>query len=243
MQEAERLKLELEKEKELIQLKERFISVVSHEFRTPLSVIMSSAELVQTFHERMPLERQLEHLHVILLQAEFMVSLMDDVLTVNKARAGRLEFKPMPLDVIRFCQETLERIQVLDKANHSFVFEHEGDLSNVTLDAKLLQHILVNLLSNAVKYSPDGGEVKLECKREGDEIVLRVSDHGIGIPPEGLAHLFDLFYRATNTGDIGGTGLGLSIAKESVELHGGTIQCESELGVGTTFTVRLPISA
>ncbi|MEP7291002.1 MAG: PAS domain S-box protein, partial [Chloroflexota bacterium] len=237
LQEAEVLRLELEKEKDLLQLKERFISVVSHEFRTPLSVIMSSSELIERFYDRMPRERQLEHLRVILAQAEFMTGLLNDVLTVNKARAGRLEFNPAPLNLVTFAQTTLERIQVLDKGTHNFVLSHEDDLSGVKLDAKLLQHILVNLLSNAVKYSPEGGDVCLEIRRENEHILIRVSDQGIGIPPESLNHLYEPFSRGSNTGQIGGTGLGMTIVKESIDLHKGTIACESAVGVGTIFTV------
>jgi PAS domain S-box-containing protein len=240
MLEAERMQVEIAKERELIQLKERFISVVSHEFRTPLSVIMSSAELVHRYFDRMPRERQLEHLHEVLAQTEFMVGLLDNVLTVNKARAGRLEFNPAPLDVTAFCQATLERMQAVDGGKHRFVFTHEGDLSGVKLDAKLLQHILVNLLSNAVKYSPDGGDVCLKVNCQDNAVVFHVSDQGIGIPAESLPQLYDAFFRANNTGNIGGTGLGMAIVKESVDLHQGSIQCESEVGVGTTFTVHLP---
>jgi signal transduction histidine kinase len=240
MFEAERLRVEIEKERELIELKERFISVVSHEFRTPLSVIMSSAELLERYFDRMSRERQLDHVREVLSQSEFMVGLLNDVLTINKARAGRLEFNPAPLDLMTFCQGTLERIQAVDKSKHKFVFTHDGDLSQVVLDAKLLQHILVNLLSNAAKYSPDDGEVHFEVTRPNNDVVFRVSDQGIGIPPESQARLFEPFHRANNVGSIGGTGLGLAIVKESVDLHRGTISCESAVGVGTTFTVRLP---
>ncbi|MBZ0299838.1 MAG: HAMP domain-containing histidine kinase, partial [Anaerolineae bacterium] len=223
-------------------LKERFISVVSHEFRTPLSVIMSSAELLDRYHHKMPPERQIEHVREVLSQSEYMVGLLEDVLTVNKARAGRLEFNPAPLDVTAFCQGTLERFQGVDKGQHHFVFTHEGDLSGAVLDAKLLQHILVNLLSNAVKYSPDSSEVSLQLFRQNGHVVFRVRDQGIGIPADSLPQLYDPFYRAHNTGDIRGTGLGMTIVKESVDIHGGSIACESQEGVGTTFTVHVPIA-
>lgn len=241
-QAAEHLRRELDKQTELLRLKEEFISIVSHEFRTPLTVIAASSELVLTYYEQMPAERRIKHFQVILEQARFMTSLLNDVLTINRARAGKLEFNPMPLDLIAFCQETLERIEGVDKGKHNFVFTHEGELSNVRLDVKLLQHILVNLLSNAVKYSPDGGDVNLDVVRRTDEIVLRVSDQGIGIPAESLPRLYEPFYRAKNTGDIGGSGLGTAIVKESVDFHNGTIRYESEVGEGTTVTVSLPLT-
>jgi PAS domain S-box-containing protein len=237
---AERLRIEIEKERELIQLKERFISVVSHEFRTPLSVIMSSADLVQRYRERMTVEKQHSHIQEILSQSGFMVGLLNDVLTVNKARAGRIEFKPAPVDLKTFCQGIVERLQPAEQEQPQLVLRFEGPLENVVMDAKLLQHILVNLLSNAIKYSPDGGEVRFEVTRQNGDVVFRIRDQGIGIPAKSLARLFEPFHRADNVGSIGGTGLGLAIVKESVDLHRGTISCESEVGVGTTFTVRLP---
>jgi PAS domain S-box-containing protein len=241
-QEAAELRIQIQKQAELMRLKESFISIVSHEFRTPLTVIMASAELMLNYFEKMPSERRLKHINVILEQSQFMAGLLEDVLTINKARAGRLEFNPVPIDLAAFFQETLERIRGVDNNKHQFVFTSEGNLSHVPMDIKLLQHILVNLLSNAVKYSPDGGEVRLDVMRQGDEIVFRVSDQGIGIPPESLPQLYEPFFRANNTGTIGGTGLGMAIVKESVDLHQGTIQYESEVEVGTTVTVRLPVT-
>ncbi|MBE0691380.1 MAG: PAS domain-containing sensor histidine kinase, partial [Anaerolineae bacterium] len=243
LRKAELLRMELDKEKELLQLKERFISVVSHEFRSPLAVIISSAELVHLYHDRMATDRQLKHVHEIMSQAEFMVGLLDDVLTVNKAQAGRLEFNPAPLNLVAYCEAMLERMQAVDKGKHNFVFTHTGDLSDVSLDAKLLQQILVNLLSNAIKYSPNGGDVRLEVHREHDDVMFLVSDQGIGIPADSLPYLYDPFYRANNTGDIGGTGLGTAIVMESLDLHKGTISCETEVDADTTFTVRLPASS
>lgn len=243
MQAAAILRTDLEKEKELLQLKERFISVVSHEFRTPLSVIYASAELMHRYRDRIAPDRQDQHMRDILSQTEYMVDLLDDVLLVNIAQSGRLEFNPSPLDVVIFCETAIERMQVIDRGKHNFCFTHTGDLRSAALDAKLLQHILSNLLSNAIKYSPDGGDVRLDVCLEQGDVVLRVSDQGIGIPAESLPYLYEPFYRARNTGDIGGTGLGTAIVKESVDLHRGVIACESELGVGTTFTVRLPVTS
>jgi len=240
LQEAERRRVELEKEKELLQLKERFLSVVSHEFRTPLAVIVSSADLVHNYYDRLPRERQLAYLEAVISQAHYMVSLLDDVLAVHKAQAGKLEFNPAPLDLLAFCETTLERIRAVDSGQHNLIFVHEGDLSGVTLDKKLVQHILINLLSNAIKYSPDGSDVRLEVSRNKDGVMLRVSDQGIGIPPDSEPHLYTPFYRASNTGDISGTGLGMTIVKDSVDRHSGTITYTSEEGRGTTFIVTLP---
>lgn len=243
LREAERQRTQIEKERELLQLKERFVSVVSHEFRTPLAVIYTAAEMMHRYYERMTPDRLFKQINEILGQADYMVGLLDDVLTVNKARAGRLEFNPAPLDLLAFCQATIERIQAVDDGKHTINFASDGHMREVVLDSQLLQHILVNLLSNAVKYSPDGGEVRLDVLRSNGTVTFRVSDQGIGIPADGLGRLYDPFYRASNTRTIKGTGLGLTIVKESVDLHNGTITCESEEGVGTIFTVQLPTSS
>jgi len=239
--EAERLRVEITKERELLQLKENFISIVSHEFRTPLTAIMSSAELIQRYYDHLPRERHFHHLGEILSQSNFMVNLLDDVLTVNKSRAGWMEFKPVSMDLAAFCNSVVERLRAQDKEKHQFIVHIDGDLSQVVMDARLLRHIVVNLLTNAVKYSAEGGEIKLDILRQGEDVVLRVSDQGIGIPIEAMSRLYEPFQRAGNVGTISGTGLGLTIVKDSVERHGGAIMCQSQVGVGTIFTVRLPV--
>lgn len=239
--EAKTLRLELEKEREVVELKEHFISIMAHEFRTPLAIIQSSKETLQHYFDRMTPERRQEKLVTIGEQVGQIVELLDEFLTISQSRAGKMQFNPKPLNLVTFCQKLSQQIQMVDKSLHHFVFTSEGELGEVNGDEKLLQHIVVNLLSNAVKYSPDGGEVRLELSRKGDEAMLRVSDEGIGIPQEEQKHLFEAFYRATNTRSIKGTGLGLAIVKECVVAHGGTIHCESEEDKGTAFVVNLPI--
>ncbi len=239
--ESERRRLELEAEHEVLTLKERFITLASHEFRTPLAIIASSAELVKFYHDRMSTERQLEHIQEVLTQAGFMTNLLDDVLTVNQAQAGKLVLTLAPINIRTFCESMLERIQAAGDIKHNLIFNCDGDLSNVLQDIKLLNHILINLVNNAIKYSPAGGDVRLDAWSEHGFLFFRVSDEGIGIPPSAFDKLFEPFNRADNVGMIGGTGLGLTIVKESVDVLGGTITCESELDVGTTFTVRIPL--
>jgi signal transduction histidine kinase len=171
-----------------------------------------------------------------------MNGLLDNVLILGKAKAGKIEFEPTSLDLEAFCHDILEQIQVTDKVGHRFLFHIEGDLQEALIDERLLRHILVNLLSNAVKYSPAGTTVRLEITRDGYEGIFRVSDTGIGIPEEDQKRLFEPFHRAGNTRGIDGTGLGLTIVKQAVEVHQGTISCESATGVGTTFIVHLPIA-
>lgn len=162
------------------------------------------------------------------------------MLLIGKAEAGKLEFKPTGLDLISFCRELTEEMQ-LAAENHTIVFSTRGDCTPAYMDEKLLRHILSNLLSNAIKYSPSGGTVKLELIEEQKTVMFHIQDRGIGIPQADLTQLFDSFHRASNVGTISGTGLGLAIVKKAVDLHNGQIFVKSEIGVGTTFTVKLPL--
>jgi PAS domain S-box-containing protein len=240
--EAERQRVEFEKERELIELKERFISVVSHDLRTPLAVIVSSTDILQRYQDRLSPERQQEHFRKIQKQATGMTEMMQEILLLSKAHAGKLSFDPAPTDVERFCLELFDQVRLTSKTDHDFVFNLRAPIGEAMLDEKLLQHILLNLLTNAVKYSPDGGEVRFELWEQGESLYFQISDQGIGVPPEAQARLFEPFHRAKNVGDIIGTGLGMAIAKENVDRHGGTIVCESRVGEGSTFTVTLPIT-
>ncbi|MBL8166478.1 MAG: PAS domain S-box protein [Anaerolineae bacterium] len=241
--EAERLRLDLSKEREVLEVKEQFISTLSHDFRTPLAVIMTSKDMIARYYDRLTPDRRDHHLHVIEDQVNYILSLLDDLLTIGRARAGKFSFQPEALDLVSFCQGLVIQVQTADRLEHQFEFIAQGNLADLRLDKKLLHHIIVNLLSNAAKYSPVQTKVALMVNREDDEVVIRVQDQGIGIPPEDQAKLFEPFHRAQNVGSIKGTGLGLAIVKESVETHGGTIICTSQQNVGTTFTVRLPLIA
>jgi PAS domain S-box-containing protein len=238
---AEMMNAEIEHERELVQLKENFISMVSHEFRTPLAVIISAVDLLENFFERLSPERRAEKLRKVKSQADYMNDLLDQVLFISRAKSGKLRFQPREMNLVLLCLDIIEHTKLRrDYKDQTIIFRHEGDLSTLWLDDKLLQHILMNLLENAIKYSPARSEVIFEVAAIGSSVVMKVSDHGIGIPPEDQAHLFEAFHRAGNTEDIGGTGLGLSIVKNSVEIHHGTISYESQTGVGTTFIVTLP---
>jgi signal transduction histidine kinase len=238
---SELRRLELEKEKEFVELRERFISLVSHEFRSPLAVMYSSTQLLQRYADRIAPEKRVKYIKDIENQIRYMNGLLDDMLILGKAKAGKIEFDPTPHDLEAFCHDILEQIQVTDQVGHRFLYNVQGELHEVLVDERLLRHILVNLLSNAVKYSPAGTTVRLEITRQGHEGIFRVSDTGIGIPEEDQKRLFEPFHRAGNARDIDGTGLGLTIVKHAVEVHKGTILCESATGVGTTFIVNLPI--
>lgn len=231
----------LEKEKELSDLKSRFVTMASHEFRTPLTTILSSAELLEDYGERWSQEKKLNHLRRIAINVKHMTQLLNDVLLIGKAEAGKLECSPSALNVVQFCQDLVEEMQTITDS-HKINFNYQCDRSSVVLDEKLLRHILNNLLSNAIKYSPKGGNVYFNLVCTSSVAIFRIQDEGIGIPELDKIQLFESFYRASNVGTISGTGLGLAIVKRSVDSHGGSITVESEVGVGTTFVVSLPLN-
>jgi PAS domain S-box-containing protein len=237
---SERLRVEMEKEREVTQLKEDFITMVSHDFRTPLAVIMTSSEMLERYSERLTEAHRAEQLHKIRDQVYYMTDLLDDVLLLGQARANKLEFKPTPVDLGKLCQSIFDEVRSTAGAKHQFRLDIAAHFDPVKVDETLIHRILTNLLANAVKYSPDGGEICLELMREGADIVMQVYDEGIGIPEKDQARLFEPFHRGLNTRGIKGTGLGLAIVNESVQLQGGSIRVESQEGKGTTFTVRLP---
>ncbi len=236
----------LEKERELSELKSRFLATASHEFRTPLTTIYSSAELLQHYGDGWAAEKRLTHFERIQATVRRMMSLLDDVLLVSRADAGRLKFKSQPVAIASFFEEIVEEFQLGQGMQHQIVLElmngENRAVDRINADERLLRIIVTNLLSNAIKYSAEGGQVKLAACLTGEQIHFSVTDKGIGIPPQDQALIFDAFHRATNVGATPGTGLGLNIVRHSVDLHGGTISFESTPGEGTTFHVTIPTS-
>jgi len=241
LMEKELLRVALEKEQELGELKNRFMSTVSHEFRTPLAMILTSSELLERYHDKLTAERREIAFGTIKAQVKHLGEMLDDISVIIKAQMGRLEFNPIPLDLDALCHRIVNEIQATIGIAHQLALTTSGDLANLSIDERLLQHILRNLLSNAVKYSPPGEKVEVNLSRQDDHILLEVRDYGIGIPAEDQEYLFEPYHRASNVGTISGTGLGLKIARDCAELHGGTITFVSEEGKGTTFTARLPV--
>jgi PAS domain S-box-containing protein len=232
----------LEQQKALNELRSRFVAMTSHEFRTPLAAILSAEELLRHYGDRLPPAERIEVLDSIAAGVQRMSRMMDRVLLLGKADAGMLEFEPRQLELAPLCRQLVEeaRAQQPEQANEVALQVGDGAGRGV-YDEKLLRHIFSNLLSNALKYSPGGGAVRFDVRREGASTVFEVADSGIGIPPDEVTHLFETFHRASNVGAIQGTGLGLAIVKNAVEKHGGAIEVTSALGEGTSFTVRLPV--
>ncbi len=229
----------LEKEKELNKLKTSFVSMVSHEFRNPLTTILSLAQLLRLYSHKLPKEKQIEYLKNIQVHVERMATMLDDILIIGSSDLGRLKCKPGDTDVEKICREIIEDLQLTSKNNIiNFIYNGRGIKAHI--DEKLLRHILNNLLSNAIKYSPEGSTVDFELDCEAENLLFRIRDQGIGIPEEDQKCLFESFHRASNVGIVSGTGLGLSIVKRCIDLHGGQIDFSSQVGTGTTFTVFLP---
>ena len=230
----------LEREKELSELKSRFVSMTSHEFRTPLAGIMSSIELLSDYGERLDAGERAELADVIKSSVRRMTQMLDQVLLIGRSDAGRLEFRPQPLELKSLVMQVIDEVRSLERQQAVIDLDWRVQGERRSLDERLIRHILSNLLTNAVKYSPQGKPVQLVIASSPQQVVFTVTDHGIGIPPEDRPLLFQSFHRGRNVGSISGTGLGLAIVKKAVELHGGTIQVESNLGKGSRFRVFIP---
>ena len=240
-QAAATLQQALHKEKELGELKSRFISMASHEFRTPLAAIRATTDTLLTYRQRLPDEQIERRLSKILGQVDYLKGIIEDVLQLARLQAQRVAFTPVPIDLDHLCRTLIEEVRGQEAGPERVLYQAADTVRAVLLDPKLMRQIIVNLLSNALKYSLDDKPVALTLRNSDGVLVLQVRDEGIGIPAADLPHLYQPFHRASNVGAIAGTGLGLTITKEFVELQGGTLRVTSEVGVGTTFTVRIPL--
>ncbi|MBN1964291.1 MAG: PAS domain S-box protein [Anaerolineae bacterium] len=238
----EQMRRALQSEKELSELRSRFVSTAAHEFSTPLSTIRSAAFLLEKRTDRLTAVQRHEQFRKIRVAIDNMAHLMDEILIIGRAEAGRLPYEPAPLDLEALCRDIIEQVLIGARPGFRIQFHPSGPCQRVLADEKLLRHILTNLLSNAVKYSPDHDTATLDVACDDEQVMLRVADQGIGIPPEDQAQLFEAFQRASNVTDFKGSGLGLAITRQAVERHGGTITFTSQVGAGTTFEVILPIT-
>lgn len=234
------LNMALQKEKELVEMKSKFVSIASHEFRTPLASISMSAGFIEKYLERMSANDIQQKIGIIHKQVNHMTSLMDDILTVGKAEAGKITVSIKPVNVYEFIHQLVEDVHSATHYTHTIkvYFAEEG--IKINTDEKLMRNILINLLNNAIKFSPGAGQVYLKIYTDGFGIHLNIQDFGIGIPQDDVKNLFQSFQRGSNVHTIPGTGLGLSIVKKAVDLLHGTITVQSQPGNGATFTVFLP---
>ncbi|MBK6902704.1 MAG: PAS domain-containing sensor histidine kinase [Saprospirales bacterium] len=231
----------LEKEKELSELKSRFVSMASHEFRTPLSTILSSISLLSRYTETSQQDKRDKHINRIKSSVRNLTGILNDFLSLSKLEEGKIENLPSEFDIGELCPEVIDEIQGLLKDGQEIVHEGLGSPLFVRWDKRLVKNILFNLLSNAIKYSDEGKKIFMKERLEEDFFLIDIVDKGIGIPDADQPYLFTRFFRAANATNIQGTGLGLNIVKRYIDLVGGSITFESQLNEGTIFTVCLPL--
>ncbi|HTI10549.1 MAG TPA: ATP-binding protein [Puia sp.] len=236
----EEMRNSLIREKELNEMKSRFVTLASHEFKTPLSVILSSVSLIDKYNTPESEDNRHRHVQRIKSNVNNLRQILNDFLSVEKLEAGIVKNNPVPADLVQLTTDILADMEDSYRGSQRIIFEIHGEPRLVAVDTHLLQNILNNLVSNALKYSPSPSEVRLTLYFGTGTVTFVVSDSGIGIPPEDLPHLFERFFRARNTTGISGTGLGLSIVKKYLDLLEGTIEVSSQSGAGTTITITLP---
>ncbi len=227
----------LEREKELNQMKSRFVSMASHEFRTPLSSIQLSADLIDKYVVKPDLNNVLRHTGRIKNSVQLLTSILNDFLSLERLEADRVVAKMEQVNLVRLGEEITEEMQLICKKNQHIVYQHTGSTAMFLLDPNLIKSSVINLISNAIKYSGEDTFIEFNTEIAGDTCMLTVKDNGIGIPNEDHKNLFEPFFRANNTGNIPGTGLGLNIVKRYAKLMGGTVSFSSELHKGTTITL------
>lgn len=240
-QKSEEIHRLLLQEKEISDLKIQLFSMISHEFRTPLTVIFSASQLLENRLKDAD-QSSRKNLYRIQSSVKLMNQFLTDILILTRAESGNLSCQLEPLDIEAFCLNLVEDFQFINKNNTPIKFVSQGLMIRPYLDEKLLYSILSNLLLNAIKYSPTGAGISLILGKDSDRIVFQVRDHGIGIAEEDRGKIYEPFYRGQNVENIIGTGLGLAVVKKCVELHRGEITLDSQVGKGTSFTVKLPIS-
>ena len=223
-------------------MKSELVSMFSHDFRSPLTTVLSCAELLQNKGHLLTEDKKVHLFDLLRGASKNMAQLLDEVLLVGRADSGTLECNLAPLDLGLLCRQIVDELQIIaDKKQIKIIFISQGELPESFWDESLIRHILSNLLSNAIKYSLENSKVQFELISEEKQVIFRIQDWGIGIPKADISHLFEPFHRASNVKRIPGTGLGLSIVKSCVETHQGDINLESEVGVGSIFTVTIPL--
>jgi two-component system, LuxR family, sensor kinase FixL len=231
----------LRKEMQLNELKSRFVTMASHEFRTPLSAILSSASLIGKYNDTEDEEKRKKHVTRIKSSVANLTNILNDFLSISRLEEGKVLNTPVEFDVKELAQEVIEEISSVLKDRQTIDYEHKGLGKDVLLDKNIIKNIAINLLSNAIKYSQEGKEILFLTHLTENQLVIKIKDQGIGIPEEDQVHLFNRFFRAQNVTSIQGTGLGLNIVKKYVDLLNGQVEFSSELNVGTTFTILLPL--
>lgn len=238
----EEVSMSLEKEKELGQLKSRFVSMASHEFRTPLSAVQLSASLIDKYAAPFDNANITKHVLKIKNSVNNLTTILNDFLSLEKLEAGKVEATFHHFDLVKLSEEITEEMQILAKQNQSIIYQHTGTAGVVELDPNLLKNCIINLIGNAIKYSGENTFIEFNSEITTSGCVITIKDNGIGIPLTDQKHLFEAFFRAHNTGNIPGTGLGLNIVARYVNLMKGKIDFKSDVNQGTLFTISFPKS-
>jgi PAS domain S-box-containing protein len=242
---SERLKARLKKERELNSLIQRAVASLAHDVRTPLAVISTARDMLDTYFDRISEEKRKEKLQSIEKQLRYVTSLLNDFNSAIQSQFTRHPFHPTPLDIVALCHAIVKEVETVSDQPPRFEILNPHGLGIVTVDETLVSRILLNLLSNAVKFSPADSTISLKVDLSQHDgglwLALYVRDEGMGISPDDQQRIFEPFYRAKSAENIKGTGLGLSIVQDCVMQHHGSITLESAVGKGTTFTVYLPI--
>lgn len=231
----EEVSLSLEKEKELNQLKSRFVSMASHEFRTPLSSVQLSSSLIEKYAQPFQNKNIEKHVHKIKNAVGNLTTILNDFLSLERLEAGRVEPAFHEFDLVKLAEEITEEMQMIAKTDQNIIYQHTGLESVVMLDQNLLKNCMINLINNAIKYSGENTFIEFNTEINDTHYIVTIKDNGIGIPDTDQKHLFQPFFRAHNTGSIPGTGLGLNIVLRYVGLMNGSVQFESKINQGTTF--------
>lgn len=235
------LTVALNDEREKRQLKSRLIAMFSHDFRNPLASVLSSSAILRNYEDRLGPERKQQYLDRIDGAVHLLIQMLDDMLMLAKMESGHANYAPEPTNVGELISAIMEEFRLIDNDAHTLKLQ-DSLAASVQADPKLIRQIISNLIANAIKYSPEQTDICTSLSASGNKIIIRIEDHGIGIPQESLPKLFDPFHRAPNAKHVKGTGLGLSIVKDCVERHAGQISVQSELNKGTTFAVELPLT-
>ncbi len=230
----------LEKEKALNEIKSRFVSTASHEFRTPLGTILSSISLIQRYTKTEEQEKREKHIQRIKTAVVHLTEMLNDFLSLDKLEEGIIRYKPNVIIVPDALRQIIEEITPILKKGQHIVYKHLSDLTQCIVDAQILKNILFNLISNASKYSDEGKPIVIESNIAENNLIILVKDEGCGIPEEEQEFLFTRFFRANNVNNIQGTGLGLNIVKKYLELMNGKVKLKSKLNEGSTFTIYIP---
>lgn len=229
----------LDKERQLNEIKSRFVSMASHEFRTPLSTILSSATLVSKYPSTEEFEKRERHIRRIRDSVNHLNELLEDFLSLGKLEEGKVSITVSTFPVKEFIEDITDEMKAQTKQGQEIIFTYVGE-NNFSTDKRMLKNILINLMSNAIKFSGEGKSIDINASNKNDELGVVVKDNGLGIPEEDMPHLFSTFFRGKNVSNIQGTGLGLPIVKRYVDLLKGQINVESRLEEGTTFILTLP---